>query len=105
MGTINNNPNNLRIQMKISHKDDLDVLSYYQNYNKILNEDNTIPTPIVRAQRNLTCMFSYISNITQNENIKSSRGTKDGAKIGNAQKVFSKVFYGNKDFYDLPNAY
>jgi len=108
VGTINDKPDNLRIQMKISHKDDLDVLSYYQKYNKILNEDNNIPTPIIKAQRNLTCMFPYISNVTQKENVNSakrSNGSKSNEKISNQQKVFSKLFYGNKDFYDLPNAF
>jgi hypothetical protein len=101
VGTIN--PDNMRIQMKITHKDDLEILNYYQNFNKVLNKENNISTPILRMQRNLTCMFPYMSNLTQNDNIKSARGTDNGAEITWGQKIFSIVFYGNKDFYDLPN--
>ena len=101
VGTIN--PDNMRIQMKITHKDDLETLNYYQNFNKVLNKENNIPSPILRMQRNLTCMFPYISNLGQSDNIKSARGTDNGAEITWTQKVFSSIFYGNKDFYDLPN--
>jgi hypothetical protein len=101
VGTIN--PHNMRIQMKITHKDDLETLNYYQNFNKVLNKENNISTPILRMQRNLTCMFPYMSNLSQNDNIKSARGTDNGAEITWGQKVFSRLFYGNKDFYDLPN--
>jgi hypothetical protein len=101
VGTLN--PDNTRIQMKISHKDDLEILNYYQNFNKVLNKENNIPTPVLRMQRNLTCMVPYISNLTQKDNIKSARGTDNGAEISWAQKIYSTIFYGNKDFYDLPN--
>jgi hypothetical protein len=89
--------------MKISHKDDLEILNYYENFNKVLNKENNIPRPILKIQRNLTCMFPYMSNLTQNDNIKSSRGTDNGSEITWRQKLFSSIFYGNKDFYDLPN--
>jgi hypothetical protein len=102
VGTIN--PDNTRIQMKISHQDDIGILNYYQDFNKVLNKENNIPKPILSMQRNLTCMFPYISNLTQKDNIKSARGTDNGAKIGIGQKIFSALFYGNSDFYDLPNA-
>lgn len=54
---------------------------------------------------NLSCMFPFVSNLTQSENINSSRGSDNGAKIGIFQKMFSYIFYGNSDFYDLPNAF
>jgi hypothetical protein len=50
-------------------------------------------------------MFPIISNLTQNENIRSSRGTDNGVEIGFFQKIFSYIFYGNSQFYDLPNAF
>jgi len=103
VGTINKNNDNLRIQLKITHKDDIDKISYYQNFNKILNKDNTVPKYLRKAQRNLSCMFPGISNLTQSENIKSSRGTDNGATVGIGQQIFSYLFYGDVDFYDLPN--
>jgi hypothetical protein len=88
--------------MKITHKDDFEILSYYQNFNKVLNKDNNVPRPIRNIQRNLSCVLPVISDVTQTENIKSARGSDNGAKIGFMQKLFSSLFYGNKNFYDLP---
>jgi ectoine hydroxylase-related dioxygenase (phytanoyl-CoA dioxygenase family) len=105
VGCINKKDDNLRIQLKVSHKDDIDKLQYYQNYNKILNKDNELPISIRKAQRNFSCMFPFLSNLTQNENIRTSRGSVEGAKVGIFQQAFSYLFYGNKDFYDLPNAF
>lgn len=102
VGTTNTQKDHLRIQMKITHKDDLEVLSYYQNYNKVLNQDNTLPESVIRFQKNISCMFPYISNITQKEVVKT---TKDSYKIGYFQRIFSYLFYGNSTFYDLPNAF
>jgi hypothetical protein len=105
VGTLNERDDNLRIQMKVSHKDDIKVLSYYENFNKVLNQDNTLPKPLRKMQRNMSCMFPFISDLTQSENITSARGSDNGANIGEFQKMFSYVFYGNSKFYDLPNAF
>ena len=105
VGCINKKDDNLRIQLKVSHKDDLDKLQYYQNFNKILNKDNNLPIFLRKGQRQFSCMFPIISNLTQNENIRTARGSRDGVEIGLPQKTFSYLFYGNPDFYDLPNAF
>jgi ectoine hydroxylase-related dioxygenase (phytanoyl-CoA dioxygenase family) len=106
VGAINESgDDHLRIQMKVTHKDDLDKLSYYQNFNKVLKEDNTVPRKMRQMQKNMSCMFPGISDMTQQDNIMSARGSDNGANIGWAQKVFSQLFYGRSDFYDLPNAF
>jgi ectoine hydroxylase-related dioxygenase (phytanoyl-CoA dioxygenase family) len=105
VGTINDQDNHLRIQMKVSHRDDIEVLNYYQNFNKIVNEDNVVPKPVLRVQRNLSCMFPFVSDLSQGENIRTARGSSDGAEIGFFQKMFSYVFYGSATFYDLPDAF
>jgi hypothetical protein len=105
VGTINSKNDNLRIQMKVTHKEDIDTLSYYEDFNKVLNQDNTLPKGLLRFQKNVSCMFPYISNLTQSENISSARGSDNGAKVGYFQKLFSYFFYGNSNFYDLPNAF
>jgi hypothetical protein len=105
VGALNSRDDNLRIQMKITHKNDIKVISYYENFNKVLNTENTLPKGLIRFQKNMSCMFPYISNLTQSENINSSRGSDNGAKIGIFQKMFSYIFYGNSHFYDLPNAF
>ena len=105
VGTLNARDDNLRVQLKVTHKDDIDKLSYYQNFNKVLNKDNKMPMHIRKAQRNLSCMFPGFSNLTQSENIRTSRGTDNGVNIGVFQRLFSYLFYGDVDFYDLPNAF
>jgi len=105
VGTLNDKEDNLRIQLKVTHKDDVEHISYYQNFNKVLYKDNNLPFFLRKGQRNLSCMFPGISNLTQSENIRTSRGSDNGANIGYMQKWFSYLFYGNSDFYDLPNAF
>ena len=43
VGTINDKEDNLRIQLKVTHKDDIPYLSYYENFHKVLDEDNKLP--------------------------------------------------------------
>ena len=105
VGTIQSKDDHLRIQMKVTHREDIPTLSYYQDFNKILKKDNTMPKELLQFQKNVSCMFPYVSNLTQSDNIQSARGTDTGEKVGLPQKVFSYWFYGNSDFYDLPNAF
>jgi hypothetical protein len=105
VGTLTEKDDNLRVQMKISHPDDLEVLKYYQNFNKVLNKENNNPRILRQMQRGFTCAFPFLSDLTQSENIKTARGTVDGAEISSGQKWFSWLFYGRTDFYDLPNAF
>jgi len=105
VGTLTEKDDNLRVQMKVSHPDDLAVLNYYQNFNKVLNRDNNNPRILRQMQRSVSCTFPIVSDFTQSENISSSRGTDNGAEISSAQKLFSWLFYGRTDFYDLPNAF
>lgn len=102
VGTINNRDDNLRVQMKITHRDDLEALSYYEKYNRVLNKDNTNPHVVRKLQRQISCTFPYLADATQMEGIKSSR---EGAEPSLGQKLFSYVFYGRSDFYELPNAF
>jgi hypothetical protein len=105
VGTLNERSDNLRIQLKVTHTDDLQHISYYQNFNKILNKDNILPTYLKKAQQNISCVFPGISNLTQSENIRTSRGSDNGVNIGILQQLFSYLFYGNSEFYDLPNVF
>ena len=107
VGTINSNDNNLRIQLKVTHKDDIPYISYYEKFHKVLNQENTIPIFLRKIQRNISCTFPGISNWTRNEYITSIKHTTTDTdkNIGMGQKIFSYIFYGNSDFYDLPNAF
>ena len=94
VGTLHKKSDHMRIQMKLSHRDDIDNIQYYEKYNKVLKADNKLPEHIIKAQKNITCMFPMLSDITQYSNRDSARGTKKST-------IFSYLFYGNKDFYDL----
>lgn len=105
VGTINEKEDNIRVQLKVTHKDDISKITYYEDFNKVLNQENTNPLYLRKFQRNISCMFPGFSNLTQTENIRSARGSDNGVDIGYGQQIFSYLFYGNKDFYDLPNAF
>ena len=105
VGALNNKDDHLRIQMKVTHKEDIDKIPYYNDYNKILNEDNQLPFYLRKAQKKLSCMFPIFSNWSQNEIQENSRGSDNGVSISPLQKIFSYLFYGNSKFYDLPNAF
>jgi len=102
VGTIIERDDNLRIQMKITHREDLEALSYYENYNRVLNKDNANPRIVRKMQRQMSCALPYLADATQMEGIKSSR---EGAEPSMGQKLFSYVFYGRSDFYELPNVF
>jgi hypothetical protein len=102
VGALNQKDNNLRIQMKITHEDDVDAIPYYNNYNKILNEENQLPFFVRKAQRKLSCLVPILSNLSQKE---IQRTSSKGEKTSMFQQWFSYFFYGNSKFYDLPNAF
>ena len=105
VGAINTKTDNKRVQMKLTHKDDLEALSYYQNFHKVANKDSHVPKYVQKLQRSLSCTFPIVSDMTQQTNIQTARGSDNGVSIPPHQKVFSFIFYGNSDFYDLPNAF
>jgi hypothetical protein len=105
VGAMNQNRDHLRCQIKFSHKDDIPLLKYYENYNKVLNESNPLPNVLKHIQKRFSCAFPVLSNLTQVENVRTTRGSDNGVEVGIAQKIFSYLFYGNKDYYDLPNAF
>jgi ectoine hydroxylase-related dioxygenase (phytanoyl-CoA dioxygenase family) len=104
-GTINiKNKDALRIQMKISHKKDMKELGFYNNYNKILNQENTNPYLIKKLQQNASCMVPITSNYIH-DSVKQSKYIKTNNDLNWVDQIFSYVFYGNKNFYNLPNAF
>ena len=50
-------------------------------------------------------MFPFMSNLTQNESIETVKEQEKGKDSGFFQKLYTYLFYGNSDFYDLPNAF
>ena len=101
VGSLNKKKDNLRIQLKITHKDDLEALTYYQNYNKVLNEDNHLPWFITHTQQKMSCLFPSIADLTQKDNINATIKEENNS----FQQWFSYLFYGNKNFYNLKNVF
>lgn len=105
VGALNKKDDNLRIQMKITHKDDIKYIPYYNNYNKVLNEDNNLPIYLRKAQQKLSCTFPFISSYTKEGIKQNSEALKDGNESTLSQKMFSYLFHGNANFYNLQNAF
>jgi ectoine hydroxylase-related dioxygenase (phytanoyl-CoA dioxygenase family) len=61
-GSLNEKENNQRIQMKISHIEDMDVLHFYNEYNKVLNVENNTPMFLKQLQKNVSCQFPAMSD-------------------------------------------
>ena len=105
VGTITADENNLRIQLKLTHKDDIPYISYYEDYHKVLNKKSTIPIPIRKIQREISCTFPGFSDMMQNETVRTTRGSGNGISISPMQRIFSYLFYGDSDYYDVPNTF
>ena len=99
-GSLDSNDSNRRIQLKVSHKDDLEKLSFYDKYHKIINKKNTNSNISKRIQKHLSCQFPIFSDLTQG----TDKSYIDG-KLSPATKIFSQLFYSDKNFYKLQDAF
>jgi len=97
-GTLGPKSDNIRIQLKVTHKDDLEAIHFYQKYNKVADRDNTLSFPIKKIHQQLSCLAPVISDMTQSE-------VQDTKNVSFSKKVFSKIVYGDSDFYDLNDAF
>lgn len=98
-GSLNKKEDNLRIQMKLTHKNDINTLNYYQNYNKILNKDNTTNKTLKHIHKHISCQFPIISDLFQTE----TATTINTSNISFMHKIFSYLFYSDSNFYNLPS--
>jgi len=101
VGTVLEKRDHLRVQLKITHRDDRATLDYYEDFHKVQQRDTHMPMTIRKMQRDLSCMVPKISDWTQGENIRTARGSSKGVDVGWKQRAFSTLFYGSPDFYDL----
>ena len=101
-GAINDKEDNPRVQMKISHTADHKTLGFYQNYNKIMNKSNSNPKWLKQVQKHFSCQFPIVGTYTQTadyNNVTTGSGT--GTSL--VGQIYSKFFYGDPDFYKLPD--
>jgi len=102
-GSFNDKPDNIRIQFKITHKDDLKELDYFQGYHKIIDKSNDIPDILKYTQKFNTCLFPILGDIAMDVETEKERKKTGVTIVSPSQKAFSKVFYGDENYYKLKN--
>lgn len=95
VGSFNDKPDNKRIQMKLSHYDDIDNIKIYEQYNKTLNKDTKIPQSVVAFQKHMSCQLPVMADLTTT--------AKNAETESTFSSMFSQVFYGDSNFYTLDN--
>jgi hypothetical protein len=90
-GSLNERENNMRIQMKISHKDDQTVLHFYNNYNKILNAENNTPIPFKQIQKHVSCQFPILSEYLKQYDYNKDKEYADPTKTSFFSQFFAKL--------------
>jgi hypothetical protein len=93
-------PDRLRVQMKVTHRDDREKIWYYENYNKVADHENPLPDVIKGIHQRASCAFPFVADMVQDEVKKSYTGEQS-----DGQRAYSQFFYGNKDFYKLNDAF
>jgi len=62
-GMINDHKeDHLRIQMKFTHREDIEKIAYYENFHKILNTEASLPTWLRKVHQSASCTFPIISD-------------------------------------------
>ena len=97
-GSLESNDKNRRIQLKVTHKYDIEKIGYYTNVERILDKHNTNSEFSKIIQKNLSCQFPIISDLTQDANKESVNIEKEPSFL---QKAYSYIFYSDTDFYKL----
>lgn len=99
-GSLGDSKDNRRIQLKVCHKEDQEKLKFYDNYHKILDKPNNNSQFSKKIQKHLTCAYPIFSDLTQGNNKDYISG-----KISQTEKIFSKMFYSDADYYKLRDAF
>ena len=97
-GSLETKKNNRRIQLKVTHKYDIEKISYYNNVNRILDKHNTNSEISKVLQKSISCQFPIISDMTQDVNKESVNIEKEPSML---QKMYSVIFYSDENFYRL----
>ncbi len=102
VGTLLKKDDHLRIQLKVSHREDREsgVLGYYEDFMKVSDKSAKTPKWLRQVQMHGSCMVPYLSDITQSENIRTARRDMDKmTEVSWGQKMFSWAFYGDSDYW------
>jgi hypothetical protein len=80
-----------RVQMKISHRDDMETLDFYSDYHKVLNEENKTSPELLYLQKHLSCTFPIISEWTQSYDKNKDAGNSSGASTSLLSSIYAKL--------------
>jgi len=94
-GAINIKEDNIRIQMKISHKTDHKTLHCYQKYNKELDKKNITSKWSKYITKHVSCQFPGLGIFTQQYDFDVTKKANDKSSL------FSYLLYGDSQFYNL----
>ena len=87
---INKTESNPRIQMKFTHNDDRNVLSFYENYTKVIDDENHTSNIQKHFIKHTTCqhpfLFEFANNVTNGMNFKPPAW-------------YTNLIYGNSNFF------
>jgi len=97
-GSLESKKNNRRIQLKVTHKYDIEKIGYYTNVNRILDKQNTNSEISKVVQKSFSCQFPIISDMTQDINKESVNINNEPSML---QKLYSVIFYSDENFYRL----
>lgn len=86
-GSLNRQQNNPRIQMKWCHPDDRSTLSFYENYYKLLDDENTHSTAYNEWVKHISCQNPFIFE-------SSPMNTKSAVP-----SWYTRLVFGNTGFY------
>jgi hypothetical protein len=86
-----------RVQLKVSHRDDMEKLAYYQNYHKVLNEESPYSQANQYFQKHLFCTFPIISEWTKGYDTNKDTTKSDAVKSVEKEQSLISTFYAKLD--------
>jgi hypothetical protein len=99
-GSLQSKYPNRRIQLKCTHKKDIEQLNFFSNYHKLLNKKNTNGHLSKVFQKHLSCQFPIVSDLTQGTNKNYING-----ELTDSDKLVSNILYSKPDYYSLEDAF
>jgi hypothetical protein len=88
----NNADKNMRIQMKLSHVEDRKTLDFYNNYNKVLDQNDKSPMIVKQLQKHVTCQFPVLGGYIKQYDTNVDKDTNKSATNNSISSVFAHLF-------------
>jgi len=97
-GSLNEGQNGFpRVQLKVSHRDDMKKLDYYQGYHKVMNEEMGYSSALQNLHKHLTCTFPIISEWTKGFDNNKDKAKSDADAAVEKDRTLISTFYAKLD--------